>query len=84
MKPLDHRSTCKGDVICPRCGRRMCVGCTTKDEKGELFHTKGHAGECLICSGMYTEKGIILYPPTLPARSQKRYRLIRLQLEDNA
>jgi len=81
---IDHLSVCKGNLNCPRCGRRMCNGCTTEDRRDVLPHKRGHKGECLICSGMYTEGTIILYPENLPVCPQKKYRLIRLQLEDNA
>jgi hypothetical protein len=80
---LDHLSACRGNLVCPGCGRKMCEGCTTQDN--EMFAKKGHKGECLICSGMFTEEGIILHPANnshkkkICNHSDKRYRLIRLE-----
>jgi hypothetical protein len=94
---LDHISVCRGNLVCPRCGRKMCRGCTTYTNKGRETgftknsgeHLKGHIGECLICSEMYTEDHIILHPANkdwiylkkkICNHSDKRYRLIRLNV----
>lgn len=60
--PIAHMSICPGDKLCPRCGRRICQNCTTHDKKGTHPHSPGHEGECLICSEMYDEAEIVLYP----------------------
>ncbi len=79
---IDHASVCRGDLTCPRCGRSMCGGCVTKDSKNQLPHNAGHDGECLICSGMYKEEDIALWPIRdieISTRSNKPYfRFIRL------
>jgi len=60
---MDHKAGCKGDNgRCPRCGRLMCTHCTTRDGSQYREHLPGHAGECIICSGMYTEETIVLNP----------------------
>jgi len=77
---LDHRSHCRGDRKCPGCGRLMCEGCTTMDRPEELRHNEGHKGECLVCSGMYAEKDIILHPVSLLRANFPKRRLIRLNV----
>jgi len=62
IEPIDHLSMCPGDKLCPRCGRRMCQNCTTHDGERTYSHAPGHEGECVICSEMYKETEIILYP----------------------
>lgn len=42
---INHISVCKGDMICPRCGRRMCKNCVTTDRPGTVRHNPGHYGE---------------------------------------
>ena len=67
---IDHLGVpghgCNGLQICPRCGRRMCDGCKTWTDDGKdpsnKPHESGHKGECLICSKMYTEDQIKLWP----------------------
>lgn len=82
---LNHRSVCRGNLVCPRCGRKMCEGCVTEDKKGEMKHGKGHKGECIICSGMWKEEDVILHPAKRKSEkkigiySERRYRLIRLE-----
>ncbi len=83
---INHLEQCKGDLRCPRCGRRMCSGCITKDTSMERPHKLGHLNECMICSGMYNKGDIILYPAEYKkakyeVRKQRwnKYRLIRLK-----
>jgi hypothetical protein len=39
----NHAPYCKGDRICPACGRKMCNECTSRNG----------GGRCMICSGRY-------------------------------
>jgi len=59
---VNHTSVCQGDLVCPRCGRRMCQNCVTTFKFDTLPFNEGHEGECLICSGMYEDDEIGLFP----------------------
>jgi hypothetical protein len=82
--PIDHRGVCRGNQTCPKCGRRMCEGCTIHDGAYENPHAKGHKGECLICGEMFTEDEIILWSSEKVLKEELKekegpiYRLIRL------
>ena len=51
-KHLDHSKNCSGDLNCTVCDRRMCTRCWSKGSPTPL---------CLICSGVYSPSGILLY-----------------------
>ena len=65
-RPINHKSVCSGDLICPRCGRRMCINCVTEKRPGVNPYKSGHEGECIICSEMYKEEEIKLWPRGIP------------------
>jgi hypothetical protein len=89
MAPLilvDHlnHGGCKGDLICPRCGRRMCSSCVTSDRPTSRKHEPGHKGECLICSKMYLESEIKLWPTpwhTGPEDTEEKLAKIKSKIE---
>ena len=57
---IEHIECCAGDLICPKCGRRMCKNCVTT--VATLSGRREHLGKCLICSEAYFEHEIHLWP----------------------
>ena len=60
-----HREVCIGDKICKICGRKGCGGCIHTRSRALQAQRPEIEGMCIICSGLYKEEEILLFPPSL-------------------
>ena len=63
VRVLKHIVKCSGTITCKVCGRRGCIYCIRTRVASRIARKPETQGMCLICSGIYKEDEILLYPP---------------------
>jgi len=61
-----HRTRCKKEGKCVRCGRHICSGCNAKDEFGVY-------GICMECTGYNTDTILPIKPLSRPYATSRLF-----------